>query len=84
MKITEQTDKIGQIIKVGDMVAVPATKVFIYVGKVIRLTPKGARVAISHLREDNTRYEIEVQKTCGAIIKIDSEAAMFAKLTGKI
>lgn len=78
-KVTTQKDKIGQDLAPGDIVAVPNSKTNLKLGRIIKLTPKGAKI-------DVKKYDtatVEMFKPTNAIIKINPEDAVLIILRGE-
>lgn len=84
--ITQQ-DKLGQDLAVNDIVVVPHTKTELVFGRVIKLTAKGARLAIKYPHRNQRTKEItmldsEVIKKANAIVKLTNDDVVMIKLKG--
>jgi hypothetical protein len=78
-KVTTQKDKIGQDLAPGDIVAVPNSKTDLKLGRVIKLTPKGAKIDVKKYSTGT----VESFKPVNAIIKINPEDALLMVLSGE-
>ena len=90
---TEQQDKLGQDLAVNDIVIIPHSKTELAFGKIIKLTPKGARVEVqTPYKEEKYEvikgivkyYPVDFVKRASAIVKLSIDDAVMLKLKGII